>query len=82
MHMVFTKNQSQLVLDQFFSPGLKGWTKTIWTWQLLKPATVVRLQPELVRSTCGLLPVMQLDFQTLVIDAENELAKAVQAKNS
>ena len=65
MHTVFTKNWSQPVLDQFFSPGLKGWTETIWTWQLPKPATMVQLQPELVRSSCGLLPVMQLDFQTL-----------------
>ena len=52
MHTVFTKNRSQPVLDWFFSPGLKGRTETIWTWQLLKPATVVRLQPELVWSSC------------------------------
>ena len=65
MHTVFTKNQSQLVLDRFFSLDLKGRTKTIWTWELPKPATVVQLQPELVWSSCGLLPVTQLDFQTL-----------------
>ena len=65
MHTVFTKNRSQPVLDWFFSPGLKGWTETVWTWQLPKLATMVQLHMELVWSSRGLLLVTQLDFQTL-----------------
>jgi len=62
---VSVKDRLQPVTNRSFTSGQKTRTETDCISELPKPATEVRLQPNLVRSGPGLLPVAQPDFRTL-----------------